>query len=68
MIGASARYSGPHVPVETSTPPARRKVRFTQNPLTGIPRSVSLLLAFPANPLTLGFAGRGEAAEHIRVK
>ena len=32
MIGASARYSGPHVPVETSTPPARRKVRFTQNP------------------------------------
>ena len=67
MLGASARYSRLYVPVETSTPPCRRKVHFTRNTLSGIPRFISLLLAFPANPLALGFAGRGEVTEHIRV-
>ena len=31
MLGASARYSRLYVPVETSTPPARCKVRFIPN-------------------------------------
>ena len=31
MLGASARYSRLRVPVETSTPPARRKVRFIRD-------------------------------------
>ena len=39
MVGASARYSRLRVPVETSTPPCRRKVHFTRNTLSGIPRS-----------------------------
>ena len=56
MLGASARYSRLYVPVETSTPPCRRKVHFTRNTLSGIPRFISLLLHFQTNPLALGFA------------
>jgi len=58
MLGASARYSRLYVPVETSTPPCRRKVHFTRNTLSGIPRFISLLLHFQTNPLALGFAWR----------
>ena len=60
MLGASARYSRLCVPVETSTPPARRKVHSIRDALWGIPHFIPLLPAFPANPLALGFAGRGE--------
>ena len=65
MLGASARYSRLYVPVETSTPPCRRKVHFTRNTLSGIPRFISLLLHFQTNPLALGFAWRPDSAKSI---
>ena len=65
MLGASARYSRLYVPVETSTPPCRRKVHFTRNILSGIPRFISLLLHFQTNPLALGFAWRPDSAKSI---
>ena len=63
--GATARYSRLYVPVETSTPPCRRKVHFTRNTLSGIPRFISLLLHFQTNPLALGFAWRPDSAKSI---
>ena len=65
MSGTSARYSRLYVPVETSTPPCRRKVHFTRNTLSGIPRFISLLLHFQTNPLALGFAWRPDSAKSI---
>ena len=63
MLGASARYSRLYVPVETSTPPCRRKVHFTRNTLSGIPRFISLLLHFQTNPLALDFVWRPDSAK-----
>ena len=57
MLGASARYSGLHVPVETSTPPRRRKVRFVQDALAGILHAAPLLLLFPSDPLRWALLG-----------
>ena len=44
MLGASARYSRLYVPVETSTPPHRRKVHSVQYAMAGVRHFVSLLL------------------------
>ncbi len=57
MLGASARYSGLHVPVETSTPPRRRKVRSVQDTLMGILHAAPLLLLFPSDPLRWALMG-----------
>ena len=57
MLGASARYSRLRVPVETGTPPyRRRKVHFAPDALAGIRRSIPLRLLFLADPLALGSA------------
>lgn len=46
MIGASARYSGFRVPVETSTAPRRRKVRYAPSGASaGYPPAPLLLLS-----------------------
>ena len=50
--GATARYSCFSVPVETGTPPRRRrKVHFIRNTLAGIPHSIPLRLLSTLNPL-----------------
>ena len=51
MLGASARYSRLRVPVETSTPPRRRKLRIVRFRLKGESSLPPLLLLFPADPL-----------------
>ena len=54
MLGATARYSRLRVPVETSTPPRRRKVHSVRDALAGIPHFIPLLLLFQTDPLALG--------------
>lgn len=50
--GTTARYSCFSVPVETGTPPRRRrKVHFIRNTLAGIPHSIPLRLLSTLNPL-----------------
>ena len=65
--GATARYSHFRVPVETGTPPhRRRKVRSAPFPPGG--ENCARSLAPKSNPLTLGFdLGGGFAAEYGRM-
>ena len=59
MLGASARYSRLRVPVETSTPPRRRKLHIPCFRPKGESALISLLLLFPADPLRWAPPGEG---------
>ena len=63
MLGASARYSRLRVPVETSTPPRRRKLHIPRFRPKGESSLISLRLLFQTNPLALGFVWRSGASE-----
>ena len=56
--GATARYSHFRVPVETGTPPRRRKVRLAPFPPDGENCARSLAPPLQTGPAALGFAGR----------
>ena len=70
MVGASARYSCLHTPVETSTPPRRKKlVPFRFRRMRRKLHSAPSFLLTKMNPLTLGFIlgnGRNEGNEGKR--
>ena len=63
MLGASARYSCFCTPVETSTPPRRRKVHSAQDALPGILYSIPLRLLSAQKPLRWVFERFGDGEQ-----
>ena len=68
MLGASARYSCFCTPVETSTPPRRRKVHSAQDALPGILYSIPLRLLSAQKPLRWVLSGLGTGNNCDRIK
>ena len=60
--GATARYSHFNVPVETGTPPRRRKLHITHFRRSGESSLITLLLRSKPDPLALGSGLAGGCA------